>query len=81
MPQNQITRPMKLAQFAFGAAAVALVAFGQVSAARAGDDELSSQESFSDKFWRTLGVKNPTTTDNGPAPSARPDRKETRAHV
>jgi hypothetical protein len=63
MPQNQITRPMKLAQFAFGAAAVALVAFGQVSAARAGDDELSSQESFSDKFWRTLGVKNPTTTE------------------
>jgi hypothetical protein len=66
MPQNRITRRMGFARFAhtaLGAAFVALVLCGQASVARAGDDDLSSKESFSDKFWRTLGVKNPTETE------------------
>jgi hypothetical protein len=63
MPQIRITRRMRFAQLAFGAAAVALMLCGQASIARAGDDDMSSKESFSDRFWKTLGVKNPTETE------------------
>jgi hypothetical protein len=63
MPQNRTMCPMKITHLAFSAAVVGLVAFGAVSAARAGDDDLSSQESFTDKFMRTLGIKNPGSTE------------------
>ena len=54
---------MKFAHMAVGAAAVALIGFGHMSAARAGDDDITAQESFSDKFFRTLGMKNPASTE------------------
>jgi hypothetical protein len=68
MPRNQMKRRMKTASpkfmhVALGAAVVALVACAHVSAARAGDDDMSAKESFSDKFWKTLGVKNPGETE------------------
>jgi len=53
---------LKFAHLAMGAAVVVLVGSAHVSAARAGDDDVSSKESFSDKFWKTLGVKNPGDT-------------------
>jgi hypothetical protein len=67
MPRNQMKRRMKTAHLKFahlavGAAVVALVGLAHVCPARAGDDEMSSKESFSDKFWKTLGVKNPGDT-------------------
>ena len=62
MPQNRIAGRIGFAHLVLGAA-VALVVCGQASVARAGDDDLSSQKSFSDKFWSTLGVKNPTETE------------------
>ena len=39
--------------------AVAVLAVCACSAARAGDDDVSSKESFTDKFMDTLGLKNP----------------------
>jgi hypothetical protein len=70
MPRNRTTRQMRAASLKFAhltlgaAAVVALVAFAHVSAARAGDDDdISSKESFSEKFWKTLGVKNPGDTE------------------
>jgi hypothetical protein len=69
MPRNQMKRRMRAAHLKFvhlalGAAVVALVACAHVSAARAGDDgDMASKESFSDKFWKTLGVKNPADTE------------------
>jgi hypothetical protein len=62
MPQNRTTRRMKFARVALGAV-FAVVAIGAcASAARAGDD-LQDQESFTDKFMRTLGLKNPGETE------------------
>lgn len=58
-----MTRRMRFAHLALGAAVAALVAFGYSSAARAGDDDISSKQSFADKFWSTLGVKNPGSTE------------------
>lgn len=63
MPQDRITRRMKFAHLAIGAAFVALAMCTQASVACAGDDNVSSQESFSDKFWKTLGLKNPADTE------------------
>jgi hypothetical protein len=63
MPQDRIARRMRVAQFAVGAAFVALAMCAQAPVARAGDDDMSSKESFSDKFWKTLGVKNPADTE------------------
>jgi hypothetical protein len=55
---------LKFAHLALSAAVVALVACAHVSTARAGDDDdMASKESFSDKFWKTLGVKNPGDTE------------------
>jgi len=48
----------KLAHIALGAVLAALAVCGNYSAARAGDDE-NPNESFTDKFLRTLGLKNP----------------------
>ena len=48
----------KLAHIALGAVLAALAVCGNYSAARAGDDE-DPNESFTDKFLRTLGLKNP----------------------
>jgi hypothetical protein len=47
-----------------GAALAALIVCANVSAARAGDDDdISAKESFTDKFMRTLGLKDPTSTE------------------
>jgi hypothetical protein len=62
MPQDRITRRMRFAHLALGAAVVALMMCGQASIACAGDDDMSAKESASDKFWKTLGVKNPFDT-------------------
>jgi hypothetical protein len=48
---------------ALGATAFALVLCANYSAARAGDDE--ENLSFTDKFMRTLGLKNPGETEYG----------------
>jgi len=45
-----------------GVAVVALVVCANISVARAGDD-LKDDESFTDKFMRTLGLKNPGSTE------------------
>jgi hypothetical protein len=69
MPQDRIARRMKFAQVAtqivIGAAFAALVICANAPAARAGDgdDDVSAKESFSDKFMRTLGIKNPGSTE------------------
>ncbi len=58
-----MARRMKFAlRIALGAAFAALVVCGNVSAARAGDDD-DPNESFTDKFLRTLGLKNPGSTE------------------
>src|SRR5271156_2096851 len=65
MPQDRIARRMKFAQIAkvaAGTAVLALVVCANMSAARAGDD-LKDDESFTDKFMRTLGLKDPTSTE------------------
>jgi hypothetical protein len=62
MPQDRMARRMKFARIALGAAFAALVVCGNVSAARAGDDD-NPNETFTDKFLRTLGVKNPASTE------------------
>ncbi|HZC58050.1 MAG TPA: hypothetical protein VE396_18695 [Xanthobacteraceae bacterium] len=53
---------MKFARIAFLGAVAALAVCANLSAARAGDDE-DSNLSFTDKFLRTLGVKNPNETE------------------
>jgi hypothetical protein len=67
MPQDRgycrMVRRTKLVRIAFGAATAALVVCATYSAARAGDDE--DNLSFTDKFLRTLGLKNPGDTDYG----------------
>jgi hypothetical protein len=62
MPQDRIARRMKFARIAFLGAVAALAVCANLSAARAGDDE-DSNLSFTDKFLRTLGVKNPNETE------------------
>ncbi len=63
MPRDRMkTAQLKFTHLALSAAVLALMAFGHVSAARAGDDDMASKESFSDKFWKNLGVKNPADT-------------------
>jgi hypothetical protein len=62
MPQDRMARRMKFARIALGAAFAALVVCSNVSAARAGDDD-NPNETFTDKFLRTLGVKDPTSTE------------------
>jgi len=44
---------------ALSAAAAALALYGSAPAARAGDSDVASQESFTDKFLNTLGLNNP----------------------
>jgi hypothetical protein len=51
----------KLAHIALVAVLAALVVSANYSAARAGDDD--DNPSFTDKFMRTLGLKNPGTTE------------------
>jgi hypothetical protein len=55
---------MKLARIALGTAMAALAVCANYSAARAGDDDVQN-ESFTDKFLRTLGLKNPGDTEYG----------------
>jgi len=45
--------------------AVAFAVCGACSAARAGDDDLSSKESFTDKFMNTLGLHDPFAPQYG----------------
>jgi hypothetical protein len=63
MPQNRMTGRSGFAHFALGAALAALAMCSQASVARAGGDDISSQQSFADKFWSTLGLKNPASTE------------------
>jgi hypothetical protein len=63
MRNTRPTRFTKLTRFVLGAAAAALVVGASYSPARAADDDIASQESFTDKFLRTIGVKDPTTTE------------------
>jgi hypothetical protein len=65
MPQDQITHRMKFARVALAAGFAALVVCAYASAARAGDSDsdVQGQESFTDKFLRTLGVNNPGSTE------------------
>ena len=63
-----MTRRTRFGRIFFGAAMsvalATLIVGAQVSVARAGDgDDLQSQESFTDKFMRTLGLKNPGETE------------------
>ncbi len=65
MPQDRMTRRMKftrIAKVTVGALFVALAVCANISAARAGDD-LKDDKSFTDKFMRTLGLKNPGSTE------------------
>jgi hypothetical protein len=71
MPQDQMIgrkidgrelRGTKLLQAALSGAVVALILCGNTSAARAGDDDLQSQESLTDKFLHTLGIRDPNET-------------------
>jgi hypothetical protein len=65
MPQYQMTRRNNVARIALAAGFAALVVCAYGSAARAGDadSDVQGQESFTDKFMRTLGLKNPGETD------------------
>ena len=56
---------MKFARVALAAGFAALVMCAYASAARAGDNDsdVQGQESFTDKFLRTLGVNNPGSTE------------------
>jgi hypothetical protein len=65
MPQDRTVgrdggniRRSKLLRIALSGA-VAVLAVCACSAARAGDDDVSSKQSFTDKFMNTLGLKNP----------------------
>ena len=51
----------KCARVALGVTVAALIACANYSAARAGDDD--SKKLFTDKFMRTLGLKNPGETE------------------
>jgi hypothetical protein len=55
-------RGTKLFQIALSGAVVALALCGNTSFARAGDDDVQSQESFTDKFLHTLGIRDPNET-------------------
>ena len=68
MPQNwtigrlidgRSSRRIGSLRVALCGAAAALALCGTLSAARAGDDDVSSQTSFTDKFLNTLGLHNP----------------------
>lgn len=56
---------MRFARVALAAGFAALVLCAYASAARAGDNDsdVQGQESFTDKFLRTLGVNNPASTE------------------
>jgi hypothetical protein len=56
-------RGAKLFSVALSGAVVAFALCGTYSAARAGDGDVQPQESFTDKFLHTLGLKNPTETE------------------
>jgi hypothetical protein len=64
-PQDQMTRRTNFARIALGAGFAALLACTYVSAAHAGDgdSDVQGEESFTDKFMRTLGWKNPGETE------------------
>ena len=55
----------KLLHVALSGAVAALVLCGNYSAARAGGDDVSSKESFTDKFLNTLGLHNPFAPQYG----------------
>jgi hypothetical protein len=68
MPQNRtigrlidgrLSRRSRAWRVALCSAVAAFAWYGSLSAARAGDDDVSSQQSFSDKFLNTLGLHNP----------------------
>ncbi len=63
MPHNRMTRRIGFAHVAVGATLAALAVCSQTSVARAGDDDISAKQSFADKFWGTLGLKNPASTE------------------
>lgn len=54
---------MKFARVTLAAGFTALAVCAHASAARAGDSDVQDQELFTDKFMRTLGVRNPGSTD------------------
>jgi len=60
-----MTRRTNFARIALGAGFAALLACTYVSAAHAGDgdSDVQGEESFTDKFMRTLGWKNPGETE------------------
>jgi hypothetical protein len=62
MPQDRMAHRVKFARTALAGAVAAFVVCADLSAARAGDDE-DPNVSFTDKFLRTLGVKNPGETE------------------
>jgi hypothetical protein len=51
------------AVLAGGFAALVVCAYGSTARAGDGDSDVQDQESFTDKFLRTIGVKNPGTTE------------------
>jgi hypothetical protein len=55
-------RGMKRRQIALSGAVIAIALCGTHTAARAGDDDLQSQETFTDKFLHTLGIRDPNET-------------------
>jgi hypothetical protein len=70
MPQDQMIgrnmgcglRGTKRFQRALSGAVLAIALCGTYAGARAGDDDLQSQETFTDKFLHTLGIRDPSET-------------------
>jgi hypothetical protein len=56
-------RKTKLANVVLGTVLAALVVCAHVPIAHAGDDDADENESFTDKFLRTLGIRNLGTTE------------------
>jgi len=55
-------RGLKRFQRALSGAVLAIALCASYTAARAGDDDLQSQETFTDKFLHTLGIRDPSET-------------------
>jgi hypothetical protein len=55
-------RGTRLVQTALLGAVAALILCGNISAARAGDGDVQGQESLTDKFLHTLGIRDPNET-------------------
>jgi hypothetical protein len=67
MPQIRLEtgamRRTKYAPLLLGIAAAAVALCIGQTAARAGDDDVANPPSFSEKFWSTLGLKDPTANE------------------